>query len=269
MSELRLAVINSDGKSRLPVPDPVGLVSSLHELRFRVLARTRYDHLFTELGTLEAAERVVDEGCDGIYVDTFGDYAVDRIRAITDVPVVGAGEATIAAAVTHGSFSIVTVWPRSMRWLYEERLSAVPGGDACAGVHHLADEDELAKVGSGDGVKARMTRREGAVVDDIVALCQRTVEHEDPDVLVLGCTCMAPVAGAVAARVTVPVLDPARVGLAEAHRQVRSGRRRSGALPPVGRRGLASTLVEAYLADDRAEPALDECEVCALTTVEE
>lgn len=262
MTGLRLAIINSDGKSRPPLPDPDGLVSSLHDLRFRVLARTPYDRLFTELGTLDAAERALTQGCDGIYVDTFGDYAVERIRAITDVPVVGAGEATIGAAARFGRFSVVTVWPRSMGWLYDERLAAVPGGGACAGVHHLADENELALVGTGDGVKARMIRGEGAVVDDVVSLCRDALARDRSEVVALGCTCMSPIAPAVAERLGVPVLDPARVGLAEAHGQVLGGMRSTRERFPVGRVGLAAAVVDACLAVEGQ--AGDECEVCVV-----
>lgn len=265
MTDLRLAIINSDGKSRPPLPDPDGLVSRLHDLRFRVLARTPYDHLFTELGTLDTAEGALAEGCDGIYVDTFGDYAVERIRAITDVPVVGAGAATIRAAAELGDFSIVTVWPRSMRWLYDERLAAVPGGVACAGVHHLADEDELGRVGTGQGVKARMTRAEGAVVDDVVALCRTALARDKTRVVALGCTCMSPIASAVAERLDVPVLDPARVGLAAAHDQVLGRLRSTAERFPVGRPGLAGAVVEAHLAAD-GTAALDECEVCVVVS---
>ena len=263
MSDLRLAIINSDGKSRPPLPDPDGLVSTLLDLRFRVMARTPYDHLFTELGTLDAAEGAIAQGCDGIYVDTFGDYALERIRAITDVPVVGAGEATIRAAARLGRFSVVTVWPRSMRWLYDERLATVDGGGSCVGVHHWGDEDELARVGTGEGVKARMIRGEGAVVDDLVSLCRDALARDGSDAIALGCTCMSPVAPAVAERLEVPVLDPARVGLAEAHARVLGGERSAGDRFPVGRPGLAAVVVDACLAVDGLEPR-DECEVCVV-----
>lgn len=263
----QLAIINSDGKSRPPLPDPAGVVSSLHELRFRVLARTPYDHLFTELGTLDAGEAALAQGVDGLYVDTFGDYAVDRLRALTDVPVVGAGETAITAAAAHGRFSIVTVWPRSMRYLYDERLAHVAGGEACVGVHHVSDEDELARVGSGNGVKARMIRGEGSVVDAIVARCEQAIARDDPAAIALGCTCMTPVADAVAARVGRPVLDPSRLGLAEAHHRVLSSSSADGSVATragVGRPGLAEAVVDAYLAVEGSDAALDECEVCVV-----
>lgn len=264
MTRLRLAIINSDGKAHPPLPDPDGLVSSMHDLRFRVLARTPYDHLFTELGTLEAAEHALAQGCDGIYVDTFGDYGLERIRAVTDLPVVGAGEATIRAAAEHGPFSIVTVWPRSMRFLYDERLAGVAGGESCVGVHHVADEEELARVGSSSGMKARMVRGEGAIVDDIVALCERALEQDGSEAIALGCTCMAPVAEEIAGRVGAPVLDAARVGLAEAHRQVLAGAPADRNRFAVGRPGLATSVVDAFLQAEGADAVLDECEVCII-----
>lgn len=265
----RLALVNSDGKHAPPLADPDGVTTVMHELRFRVLARSPYEHLMTELGTLDTAERALAEGCDAIYIDTFGDYAVDRIRALTSVPVVGAGEEGISAAATLGDFSVVTVWPESMRYLYDERLGATPGGERCRGVHHLSDDDELERVGRGDGVKARMLRGEGDILSDLVALSRAAMERDGTGVVLLGCTCMAPVAEALGERLGVPVVEPSRVGLAVAHEAARRHAADPGTAPPspVRHEGLAGELVSAYLAA-RATAAvqLDDCEVCAVTT---
>ncbi len=257
-------MINSDGKTAPVAPDPAGVETTLHELRFRVLARTPYEHLFTELGTLEVAERAIDQGCDVVYVDTFGDYAIDRIRALTSVPVLGAGEESIRYAAAGGSYSIVTVWPESMRFLYDLRLTATPGGRACRGVHHLSDDDELDRLGRRDGVKARMGRHESDIVDDLAALCRRALDADRSEAVLLGCTCMSPVADALRDRLDVPLLDPSAIGLAAAH---------AAALEPipagasgVRHAGLAGAVVQAYLNAEQAESVwVDDCGVCAIT----
>ena len=79
---LVVAMINSDGKSAPVLPDRPGVTTELHDLRVRSFARTPYDRLFTELGTLDAAERALASGCDAVYVDSFADYAVDAIRSV-------------------------------------------------------------------------------------------------------------------------------------------------------------------------------------------
>ncbi len=272
----RLGLVNSDGKHSPPLADPDGVTTVLHDLRFRVLARSPYEHLMTELGTLDAAERALAEGCDALYVDTFGDYAVGRIRALAAVPVVGAGEEGIRAAAALGEFSVVTVWPESMRYLYDERLAATPGGERCRGVHHLSGDDELDRVGRGDGVKARMLRGEGDVVDDLVALSRAAMDRDGTDVVLLGCTCMAPVAETLGERLGVAVLDPSRIGLAVAHEAARAhaaGRAAGPGAPmvsPVRHAGLAVALVSAYLDQQEAAAVqLDDCEICGITAVAE
>lgn len=263
----RLAMINSDGKVQPPLSDPSGVVTRTYDLRFRILARTPYDHLFTELGTVDAAEAALRDGCDALYIDTFGDYGLARIRASTSIPVVGAGEASIAAAARAlPTYSVVTVWPRSMAYLYDERLATCPGGDHCRGVHYLSDDDELDRVGRPDGVKARMIRHEGDLIERLTELCRDAVARDRSDGILLGCTCMSPVAAALGDRCSFPVLDPSRIGLDAAFAAVLSG-------PPEGRAaaskrsGLASDVVAAYLGLGReatVEAAADECEVCAV-----
>jgi len=269
MSEVqrRVAMINSDGKSAPVAADPPGVETALLDLRFRVLARTPYEHLFTELGTLDVAEQALREGYDVIYVDTFGDYAADGIRALTAVPVIGAGEESIRhAASAHASFSIVTVWPQSMRYLYDLRLTATPGGERCRGVHHLSDDDELARVGRSDGVKARMRRHEGDIVDDLVALCRHAVDDDGSEAVLLGCTCMSPVADAIRERLDVPVLDPSAIGLSVAHAAALAGVAVPGEIATVRNPGLARGLVDAYLVAQDADAVwVDDCEVCAIT----
>ncbi|UMG93686.1 aspartate/glutamate racemase family protein [Nocardioides sp. TF02-7] len=265
----RVAMINSDGKSAPTVADPPGVETTLHDLRLRLLARTPYEHLVTELGTLDAVERAVAAGCDAVYVDTFGDYAVDRARAATSVPVVGAGEESIKFAATlYAGFSVVTVWPRSMGYLYADRLRSTPGGERCRGVHHLSGDDELDRVGRPDGVKSRMRRQEADVLTALADLCRRAVAADGSDAVLLGCTCMAPAADAVAAQVDVPVLEPSAIGLTAAHAAALSGTHTPPSTGVARHTGLATGLVDACLAAGGASsPGTDDCEVCIVHPV--
>lgn len=261
----RLAMINSDGKARPPLSDPSGVVTRTYDLRLRIMARTPYDHLFTELGTVDAAEAALGDGCDAIYIDTFGDYGAARIRASTSIPVIGAGEASIAAAAEClPTFSVVTVWPRSMAYLYDERLDRCPGGEQCQGVHYLSDEDELDRVGRSDGVKARMVRHERDLLERLTELCQAAATRDRSDGVLLGCTCMSPVAADLQERCSFPVLDPSRLGLEAAFRAVLAD---PPEVPPVVTRlaGLAGDVVAAYLGHrGTTDTTVDECEVCAV-----
>lgn len=260
-----LAMINSDGKIRPVLQDPPGITTSLYDLRLRVFARTPYENLFTELGTLEAAERALLAGCDAIYIDTFGDYGIEQIRAAADVPVVGAGEASIAVAgFAERRFSIVTVWPKSMSYLYAERIAHCSGGRSCAGVHHLGEERELNLIGSDVSVKARLLAGDHALLDELTKTCERVIDADDAEAILLGCTCMAPVGDELSARLPVPILEPSRIGLSAAF---------TAALAPAteradrraGQPALAGPLVDAYLAARGLEQfTVGGCEICVV-----
>ncbi len=260
----RLAMLNCDGKSRPPLPDPAGVRTDLVDLRLRALARTPYDRLLTDLATVDAAERALADGCEALLVDSFADYGLDAIRALTPVPVLGAGESSIAAAADRGRFSVVTVWPASMGFLYDERLASCAGGEECAGVHHVSPEGELDLLGTPDGVKARMTRTERPVVEQLVEACREAVRRDGSDLVLLGCTCMAPVAGLIAAQLDVEVLDPSRLGQQAAFDALRSGPR-PAAGAPTARAGDVVRLLDAWRAAE-PEPLVDDCDVCVVVT---
>lgn len=261
----KLGFINSDGKATLPLDPPDDVTVAVHDLRLRLLARTPYEHLLVELSTTATAETAIATGVDGIFIDTFADYGIDRIRAITGAPVIGAGEASIRhAARTHDRYSVVTVWPTSMAYIYADRLRH-EGGEACAGVHHLADEDELDRVGTDAGVKARMGRGEDEVVDQLAQLCRRALDGDRSEAVLLGCTCMSPVADRLTELVGAPVLDPSRIGLAAAFEAIDQPRGHLHTMGPTS--GLASTMVDAYLGlRGETSVVLDDCDVCAVAS---
>lgn len=256
-----LAMINSDGKSRPVVDDPPGVRTDLVELRRRIFARTPARRLVTDLVTADAAAGALRDGADGIYIDSFADYGIDAIRALTDRPVVGAGEAALRhAATTLPSFAIVTVWPESLGFLYEERLRAVPSAaQACAGVRHVRPEDELDRVGGSDSVRARMVRHEAEIVGELAEACHQVVTETGAAGVLLGCTCMAPVAEELARRCDFPVLDPARLGHAEALRRVSEAHAGPGGRPEP----LLTEVVDAWLVA-HPDHVGDDCDVCAI-----
>jgi allantoin racemase len=286
-TQRRLAIINSDAKREPVLPDPDGVASVLVDLRMRAFARTPYDHLLTELSTVDAAERAIADGADAVYIDTVGDYGIARLRAASPVPVVGAGEASLAHMASLGRrFTIVTVWPRSMDYIYAERLAACRGGDLATDVHYISDEPELDLVGTDAGVKARMRRNESDIVATIVAACRRAAAVDGTDLVLFGCTCMTPVADEVAAHTGLEILDPSKVGLRAAHAAALGGERFDA--PATSRLGAVGALVDAHLhrhgetrvgagAVDRGfalsrgdasgvsvESTVDDCDVCVV-----
>ncbi len=199
-------------------------------------------------------------------INSFADYGIDALRAVLDIPVIGAGEATLLAAARAGRrFAIVTVWPRSMQFLYDERLRAVAVAEQCVAIRHFTMEDELARLGQETGVMARMHRGETEVIDGLRAECARAVREDGAECIVLGCTCMGPIGPALEAGCEVPVLESSRVGLRAA---LTESRRRGGARAaphPARRRDLVPELVDAWLEGGSRPPApqaAGDCPVC-------
>lgn len=182
-----------------PVPWPLPLQAFPH---------TPYDRVLVEASHAAAAREAVAGGADALYVDTFGDYAIAAMRSLGDLPVIGAGEATLhAATLVARRFSIVTVWPRSMRFIYEDRLAATGLGGRCASIRHLGEPPD---------VMGRLERADADITARIVAACREAIAQDGAEAIAFGCSCMAPVHAAVAAAIPVPALCCSRDGFAMA-----------------------------------------------------
>lgn len=157
--------------------------------------------------------RASQEGCDALFVNAVPDYGLPLLRASVPVPVIGAGESSILAARSLGSkFSIVTAWPESSRPLYDRLLAQTGMASYCASlVYTLTDEE--ASVERVSDYYAAVAVSEESLLDRLEHSCRRAFDQDSADVVVLGCTCMHPVAEALAARFDRPVLDPVMVGL--------------------------------------------------------
>lgn len=261
-----VAMINSDGKVEPPLPVPEATRIELRELRVRLLARTPYEHLITELSTVDAGEAALGAGADVVYIDSFGDYGIERLRAVSPVPVVGAGEASLGAVADRGRpASIVTVWPASMAYLYDERLASCRGGDLVRGVHHFSPESELDLVGTGASVKARMNRGESDLLDRLAQACQEAARLDGTDTILMGCTCMWSVAEQLGGRTGLHVLEPSRIGLQAAFDALDEPPARPAFVSD--RRGTVTSVLDAWVDGDVGGSVVptDDCEVCVFT----
>ena len=260
----KLAIITSGGEERplLCAPDNSPFSVQRIEMRVPGFARNPYDRFIVALAHIDAAERAVVEGCDAIFLDTFADYGLPEMRSAVPIPVIGAGEAGILTASAGGTrdFSIVTVWPQSMNYLYKERLDNSVGGDRCQRVEHVLPETELAKAGTDGFIKKRMERHEGAVIDLLARKVQQVADESGVSTILLGCTCMAPVGPAIQERVSVEVIEGTRNGLLACWETMAAPQ---GEVNLSARRGTVPLIVDAWL-EHGIIPAWspDECEVC-------
>jgi allantoin racemase len=218
--------------------------------RLSAFASTPYERLVVDVGYVDAAQAAADDGCNALFINSMADYGIEAMRAAVGIPVVGAGEASLRAGGRDGRrFAIVTVWPASMRFLYDERLRACGLEPQCAAIRHLSDEDELARLGADDGVMARMHRGERAVIARLAAMCEDAVREDGAECIVLGCTCMAPIGPAIASGCFVPVIESSRTGFLATVAALRDPAARAAATGPrrSSRTAMVPGLVDAWL----------------------
>lgn len=217
----RIAIIGSGAAhtGRKEPPPPIadiigaGFAAEVVEPRLRAFPFTPYDRGLVQLAYVDCAIETEKAGCDALYINTVGDYGIDEMRSAVDVPVVGAGEAAMHLAATLGRrFSIVTIWPARMNFIYDERLRSCGMSAACVSLRNvLADED----VPDADGAAAtteKLGAGDAALVDRVVREIERAKREDRADTIMLGCTCMAPIRAALAARTDAPVVDAMTCG---------------------------------------------------------
>lgn len=138
-------------------------------------------------------------GYDGIVIASFGDTAIDAVRARVRVPVVGIARAAFLAAMAVGErFSIVSFSP-----------AVEPSMRAIVARYGLTDRLASLRVLQGDaaGAFAGDPARFGAdLVEPLADLCART-QADGCDAIVLGGGPLAGLAAAIAPRLPLPVID--------------------------------------------------------------
>lgn len=146
------------------------------------------------------------EGFDAVVVNCFLDPGVDFLKGVLNKPVVGPCEASLSiASVVGRRISIITVGGVDGDWMIEDRVRQLGFGDRVVSVRGIP-------VGVLDIDKDR-----ASVVNHLVREAEKA-KDEGVDVIVLGCTGLAGLAGEVQRRTGVFTIDPtgAAIKVAEA-----------------------------------------------------
>jgi allantoin racemase len=240
----------------------------LIETTLSVFPGTPYERGLTALGYIEAGIRAQDEGYGAVFINTFGDYGIAELKSALSIPVVGAGEASMSMAATLGrKFAIVTIWPTSLNFIFQERLTTCGMTERCAGVFNVLANDEMAQRGSGDDPVVAMRSAKATMIERIVSVAQNAITQHGADTIILGCTCMAPIGGLIAKRLNVPVVEPLATGYAATETQLMLGLSQSKAAfasPSPEKLQLARQMVAGG-----AVPKPEECEPCAIASAAE
>lgn len=230
---MRLALIGSAFNRNNPTALPSELQAVLEpgtDARIYVpsvsaFPRNHLDLKIQEVGYIEAGLRAAKDGCDAIVLNTVGDYGLEALKSAVRIPVVGAGEAGIFQVAMLGRpFAIVTIWPKATAFLYRSSLMNSGLASQCAEVAHVGSADELSQVGNADDdYIARMQRGDTQMLDRIVASCRSVRDIHGATSILLGCTCMSPIAAQVSAALDVPVVNPLTTAAKQAELLVRLG----------------------------------------------
>lgn len=156
------------------------------------------DEVLAAPGVVDAAIRAERQGADAIVIDCMLDPGIDAAREAVSVPVIGAGEAGLAAAATQGRFSVVTVLDRQ-----------APMFRALAMRHGLAGLLTSVR-GIGVPVLALETGREASITKTIPA-CAAALSEDGAQAVVFGCTGMFGFADPATEALDLPqgrIIDP-------------------------------------------------------------
>ena len=162
---------------------------------------TGVDELLAGPYILARVLEAVRSGCDGLVIDCVASPGLRAAREMVSIPIVGAGEAAFSLAISlGGQFSLIAHHKRILS-LFEERIRG------------YGLWSRVASLRSADVEILEMGKREEAG-ERIIKECRLSVEKDRADVIVLGCTGMAPLATRIQRELgKVPVIDPASAAL--------------------------------------------------------
>jgi Asp/Glu/hydantoin racemase len=155
--------------------------------------------------------------CDAAIVAAFADPGLGGAREVMTVPVIGLAEAAMLTACMLGRrFSIVTFSGSLGPWYRE-----------CVEYNGLTSR--LAAIRCLGATFSRIDNVQAELRDQLVALCVRTVEEDEADMVILGGAPLAGLAREVAERVPVPLIDGIEAAVMQAETLVRLAPRKATA----------------------------------------
>ena len=176
---------------------------------------SEYDEALACQDIFEKTEAAVQAGCDGLFVDCFGDPGVRGAREITKIPIVGGFEPAMMLAMGLGdNIGIITVLDNVVPMLW-------------GNVHKMGIQDRVKAI---DVVNMPVLELHNFddLIDVLTAAAKKAILEKQVHVLVLGCTGMALAAELVHDNLMkdgldVPVVDPSRAAIKVLESYIRMG----------------------------------------------
>jgi allantoin racemase len=170
-----------------------------------------YDEAFAVPGMLGCIRDADRDGADAHIIACFDDTGLDAARAVAKAPVIGIGEAAFhMASLIAARFSVVTTLGVSIEPI-EHNLRKYGLSERCARVR-AAEVPVLA-----------LEERNADALSRISGEIAAAMGSDRADAIVLGCAGMADLAGELAAKHRLPVVDGVAAAVALAESLVRLG----------------------------------------------
>lgn len=228
---MKIAVLGSYGDTVPPEVEAVlgeGVSVAFYKPRIPVFAFSPTEFVIQELSYLETGLRAAADGCDAIAYNSCSDYGIEALRAAVAIPVIGAGETMLTLAANFANrFSIVTVWPVSTNFMPLGQIKARGLDKRLASIRNVSAETIIEGDARPDAFIKGMQSGADGTLQRIIVECEAAIDEDGAELIVIGCTCMSPIADRIAAAVNVPVVNPLTSAIVQAE-----SRLKSNGLPP-------------------------------------
>lgn len=169
------------------------------------------DEAFAAAEMVKESIKAEKEGFDAIVIYCFSDVGIDAIRENVRIPVIGPGETSLAAAsMLCNRFTVLTSESRNIPRTYRRLMR-----------NGIARE-KMASVRALDIPIGELRSNPRATEEHLKETCQKAVEEDHSDGIILGCLSMANYGKQLESELPVKVIDPAFVAVAYAEMCVRT-----------------------------------------------
>lgn len=215
MNQIAILGTGDAPRDDAPVPEPIADTSSSFEAVLEAVPGAVFpDSLAARdqcaRAYLTASVRAERSGYAGLFINTVGDYGLADVRRTCEIPATGAGEGAVLTALRQGKFGIVSIWPPRLAFIYDAILSATRTRQDCVNVYHLSRDEDLATLEQPENFVTDMQACAATSLQAIREACELCLAQGAKNI-VLGCTCMYPVARLLRAE-GLPIIEPMEAG---------------------------------------------------------
>ncbi len=197
--------MDADGVANRAAQLPPEQIAEGYEVVFEAvpygaaLGDSYYDSMLMDMSVFEAGLKAEEEGFDAVCIDTVSDSGMYALRSRLNIPVIGPGQVAIHMACILGQkFTIITMWDEWFH-LYKKILNEYGMWHRVASIRSIQTRPDLAELLAG---------KEDVIFEKLQAECEKAIEEDGADVIVLGSTTMHQSHAFLSENLPIPVINP-------------------------------------------------------------